>query len=169
MTRTKNPDGYDATITDVFYGKEDHGILTISIGLDFDDGGHQGFGGLCLSEPLAEDFERCVCAIFNARKLDELKGRRCRALFNFKGWNENIAALETGSPGAGQGVAGSRLSILRFTINTWRKRHFPETTSVLEQRLEKQRHHIKCLKLDLERAKATLKEIPSTYIDLENP
>jgi hypothetical protein len=90
-------------IIDVFRGKEDHGILTINIGVEFEGGSHQGFGNLCLdSEEMADDLVADLCAVFNVKKLKDLVGKKCYALRCSITWTQTLkdwrACLEHASP-----------------------------------------------------------------------
>jgi hypothetical protein len=111
------------TISSVKSGKEDHDILTCSVGVDF-SGGHQGFGNLILDEDLIVSFERELCEAFGVRATKELVGKKCFALRCFGHWNDNIEGLESLDTGK------------RFTLNGWRKRNVKnfEVISPLEQR-----------------------------------
>lgn len=153
--KTKPDDGYNATIESFFVGKEGHGINTVSITLQHDSGSHQSFGNLCLDgDKLTRSFIKDVCAIFGTTDLESLKGRRCRALYNFKGWNEMIAGIETDSG--------------RFTINAWRKKVWPEEkiTSALEQKREHVEMRLASAERQARELKAELKQIDAEYIDL---
>lgn len=112
VMKTKS-DGYNATIESV---REDtERCHTIWITLHHDSGSHQGFGGIVLDGPrgkLTLSFVKDICTIFGTTDFESLKGRRCRALYNFPGWNEPIAGIET--------------DLGRFTIHGWRKRMFPK-------------------------------------------
>ena len=70
----------------VTYGKEDHDILTCSIGIDF-DGSHQGFGGLCLDEKVGPDFVNSICELFDVSFLKDIVGKKVYALRCFSDWN----------------------------------------------------------------------------------
>lgn len=76
-------------ITDVFLGKEDRGILTFMLYVEYDSYGSQGFGGYQLdhSSPTKKDPYRRVpskayksiqtelCTLFNIQKFEDLKGK----------------------------------------------------------------------------------------------
>jgi hypothetical protein len=154
MTKKKN-DGYNATVREVTFGKEDHGMNTAWVTLDHDAGSTQGFGGLVLDGgALTADFKASVLAIFGATSPAGMIGKRCRALYCFGGgWNENIEGLET--------------DLGRFTLNGWRKKHFPETKSVLEQKREDVEQSIFNAERMLRDRKAQLRTLNKSYTDLE--
>ena len=108
-------------IVDVWSGKEDHGILTCSIGIDF-CGGHQGFGNLCLDEQTLPDFIESVCKVFGVKNLKDLVGKECYVLKCFSHCNEPIEGLET-------------LDDKRFTLSSWQKKNFPNSKSPYEKRI----------------------------------
>jgi hypothetical protein len=143
------------TVDSVFYGVEDHGILTMYVGIKFDVGGYQSFGGVCLNETLGPDFKRSVCDAFGVRDMELLKGKRCHALYAFGEHNEPILGLE--------GPTGKR-----FIINTWRRKHFPDTNSVLEQKAESQLREIRFLERRLFEERNRLAKLEENYTEWEN-
>lgn len=110
------------TIENVFFGTEDHGILTCSVGIDF-GGSFQYFGNIALDEKLGKDFVERLCSTFSVRDLRALNGLPVFALRCFGGWNESIEGLEAES---GQ----------RFILTEWRRRHFPSSLDPLQQARE---------------------------------
>lgn len=92
-------------------------------------GGHQGFGGIVLgtidkpAPELMKSYVADLCAAFDAQDLERLAGMKCDVLFSFPGWNGTIEGLE--------GPTGKR-----FTITGWRRKHFPDTKTPLQQRIE---------------------------------
>ena len=110
----------EAIVHSVFYGREDHGILTCYLHMG-GDGWGQAFGGICLDEKTGPDFRDSVCSFFGVRTLDEIKGKRCIVLRCFQKWNEPIEGLELAS---GE----------RFTLTAWRSKHWPDTLNPLEKR-----------------------------------
>lgn len=96
----------EGVIQKVFRGKEDHGILTVTIPV-YGEGWGQSFGNLCLDNDKANLFERQLCAIFGVDKLHKLEGKRCFVLRCFL-WG-TIEGLE--NPDNGQ----------RFTITDFRR------------------------------------------------
>lgn len=153
-------------IAAVFYGKEDHGILTCSIRIDF-NGSTQSFGNLCLTEELGPDFVRAVCVSFGVKVptglvllstlrecLGRLIGERCYALRCFDDYNTPIEGLENQYGDA-------------FLLTTWRRQHFPDTKSPFETRKAELRQRIESAKQQIARAKVTLAKLPSEYYDWE--
>lgn len=152
-------------IAAVFYGKEDHGILTCSIRIDF-KGSTQSFGNLCLDEKLGPDFVRAVCENFGVKVpsaptqrelrecLNQLVGQRCYALRCFDDYNTPIEGLENQYGDA-------------FLLTTWRRQYFPDTESPFETRKAELRQRIESAKQQIARAKVTLAKLPSEYYDWE--
>jgi len=108
------------TIGDTFYGKEDHGILTVTVHIHFgpNSSSVQGFGGLGFKDRAqADDFIADLCTIFCVKALEDLKGKRI-VLRCFRELNEPIEALQAPS---GQ----------VFALTTWRKKHYPEALDPL--------------------------------------
>jgi hypothetical protein len=110
-------------IKDTFYGKEDHGITTVCVTIDLDAGSTQGFGNLCLDKKLAEDYIEHLCAAFGVSKLRDLKGKHCYALRCFTGWNSDIEGIEAPSG-------------KRFIHTTWRRKHYPNIMTPLEEKCQ---------------------------------
>ncbi len=111
-----------ATVSNVMYGKEDHGILTCYITLDFDRGGVQGFGGLILNEKgTGPEFVKNICNLFGVSDLKNCIGKKCYALYCFGEYNERIEGLEN-------------LFGQRFTLTKFAKKHFKDVESRLEDR-----------------------------------
>jgi hypothetical protein len=83
-----------ACISDVFVGKEDHGIWTVSITLD-DMGYTQSFGNLCLDkENKVPAFVGAIENLFNVSDIKNIIGKKCYALYSFGKWNEPIEGIE---------------------------------------------------------------------------
>ncbi len=139
------------TIVDVWSGKEDHGILTCSIGIDF-RGSHQGFGNLCLDKKILPDFMEGVCETFGVKTLNELVGKQCYALRCFSHWNEPIEGLET-------------LDGKRFTLFSWRKKHFPNSKSPYEERISSLKNRIASDMRRIDDAYKELRKIHTEYTD----
>lgn len=114
-----------AVVTDVFYGLEDHGILSCSIKLEFDVGGtNQSFGGVNLSaEGSGQDFLYSICNLFRVRELDQIIGKRCKALYCFGRYNERIEGIEN--------EYGDR-----FTLTSFMKKYDSTILSPLEKERE---------------------------------
>jgi hypothetical protein len=137
-------------ITNTFLGKEDHGILTCSIGVDF-GGSYQSFGSLCLDEKkLADDFVADLCAAFDVKHLEDLKGKACVAHYCFDGLNEPIEALEAPSG-------------KRFVITNWRRKHFLNTPDRLTSRKASIEREIVFLKRRIREEEAKLKCADAAY------
>ncbi len=83
-----------AKVEGVFFGKEGHGILTMNIGLDYGDGGHQSFGGISLGGKSGIDYIEKILSLFRINELDEMVGRTVYALFDSEGINATIKGLE---------------------------------------------------------------------------
>lgn len=108
-------------IASVSYGRDhDHDVLTFWAMIEFPGSG-QGFGGIVLDEKLGPDFRREICRVFEVATVNDLVGLDCYALRCFAINNEPIEGLEA-------------MSGQRFTLNAWRRRHFPETESILVAR-----------------------------------
>lgn len=111
-----------AVITDVFYGLEDHGILSCNLSLEFIVGGTtQLFGGVNLSAPgSGVDFYNSICRLFRAQDLEQIIGKRCYALYCFGNNNEPIEGIET--------EYGNR-----FTLTSFMKRYDSTILSPIEK------------------------------------
>lgn len=108
MTRTHRLEG---EVTYVNVGPEDHGIPTVQLGIQTTQF-HQGFGGLALNATTLPLFVQKLCALFGVDDVQQIKGRKCVALWSFGEWNEPIEGLE---------VDGRR-----FTITGFRREAHPE-------------------------------------------
>jgi len=97
-----------AKITGVRLEIEDHGILTIGIGLDY-GGVHQTYGGYGLDSYDKKTNERigtrygteCILRLiraFGTTTLEEITGRYCYAHFASSTYNELVEAIETLEP-----------------------------------------------------------------------
>lgn len=143
------------TITNVFLGTEDHGILTCNIQIGF-KGSSQGFGNLCLGdETMAKDFVDNLCTIFGVSKLEQLKGRNCYALRCFDEWNALIEGLEADGP------AGT------FLLTKWRRRHRPETKNPLEEKREALVSRAQDLARQVSENAAAIARLDASYTDWE--
>jgi hypothetical protein len=131
-------------------GKEDHGILTCSIGIDFNGDSHQGFGGLCLDTDLIKSFKKDLCKTFGVKKIEDLVGKECFALRCFGFLNDNIEGLET-------------LDGKKFTISTWRKKHFTNASNPLEQRFKHLVSEINHARRQIKEAEQDLAQLDSEY------
>lgn len=115
-----------ARIDSVFFGYEDHGILTMQIGLQYDESSHQGFGGYCLdSYDKAEkrrigtaagmDYVIQVMKCVGANSIDEIKGKMCYAIKDEEGFFGKVLGLKQ-IPQDGDGM---------FLIKDWQEKWFP--------------------------------------------
>ena len=140
-------------IADVWSGKdEDHDILTCSIGIDFKGGGHQGFGQLCLDENLLPFFIKDLCNTFGVSELKDLVGKKYFALRCFGFWNDAIEGLE-----AEDGK--------RFTITSWRKKHFCDVKDPLENRIQNIKSDIFSGLRRVKSSREELKTVKKDYTD----
>lgn len=134
---------------------EDHGILTVTIGLKLDHF-YQKFGGLVLEPHTADDFVRQLCITFGVRGIDELVGEECYALYSFGRYHEPAEGLESVKTGR------------RFLLNTWCRMHYPKQT---EDRLvhaqKRVKNEIAFLERRIEEEKDKLAALPGLYIDWE--
>jgi hypothetical protein len=138
-------------ISEVFYGKEDHGILTCSVRVNF-DGSTQSFGGIAFEScKIADDFVADLCRTFAVEKLDELRGLACVAYRCFPYNNEPIEALEA-------------LSGARFTLTGWRRKHWPlDALDPREARRANLRREEKRLRGRLTEIRASLDRVDADY------
>lgn len=116
---------------------------------------YQGFGGLALDEELANSYVHDLCAAFAVRNLGDLVGKKCFALYAFSGLNEPIEGLESASGGR------------RFIHNAWRRKHFPDTRSLLDRRLVSVESALNMAKNRLENLRLEYAELPEDFIDWE--
>lgn len=101
-------------ISEVFRGKEDHGIETVVITID-GAAWRQGFGTLCFDSPTdSAEFMRSVCEVFGVLDQERLIGMDCFALREFPYGNEPIAALTAVDTGR------------TFSLDAWRQKKWPE-------------------------------------------
>ena len=114
-------------VTGVKFGYEDHGILTLYIDLEKEDGFHQSFGGYSLDgydEKLKRrkgtagglDFVIQVMKVFKASKLEDIVGKMCYALYDQEGLGRTIQGLQALDIDGGE----------TFLIDTWQKQWFPK-------------------------------------------
>jgi len=135
---------------------EDHGCLVQWVQIEYDEGGSQGFGGIILSPEQAKDYVKELCKTFNVKSIKKLKGKRAYALRSFDefdGTIEGLVSIETGKA---------------FLINVWRKKHYPETKSVLEQKKEIIKARIESAKRNIFSWEEDLNRLDRSYIDWEN-
>lgn len=154
---TKDKYRQPAIITDTFYGKEDHGIITVNIIINYTDGGcTQGFGNLNLgsgknNKKLSEQYISDICYTFGVSKLKDLLDKRCFALFNFGRYNETIEGLESFDTG------------LRFTHTGWRKKVLGKVDSPFEAEKKRIEESIERAKAGIERDKQRLASLSKEY------
>jgi hypothetical protein len=114
-------------VESVVFGREDHGILTCFVHLDF-GGSRQGFGGYVLDtfcerrdrrvgSAAGTDFVLRLLDLFGVDRLDQIKGRVCYALRE-KAYGQ-IVGLETTPFEGGK----------RFLVEEWRAEWFPQGAS----------------------------------------
>lgn len=143
------------TISDTFLGKEDHGIQTAWIYLDF-KGSSQGFGGLSLTNGLDIHFISDLCSLFNVDKFKDLKGKKCYALRCFDTWNTPIEGLETENGEI-------------FTITDFRHKHVPgKIVTPLENKKTDLLSTISWATGRIKQAEQDLKEIEKEYVAWSN-
>ena len=94
----------NAVIESVTLSKDDHGLLTSYIGLDYGDSGHQGFGGYALYLPTSFKHGKVdngfaghwiwrVMEIAGVGKWDQLKGKTIRVRLDKDGFGGSIVAI----------------------------------------------------------------------------
>lgn len=141
-----------AKVSSVYNGREDHGIKTISVVIDYEEGGTQGFGNLFLNDDdLRKSFINDLCDTFDVDDLKDMVGKKCFALFSFGRWNETIEGLEHADSGN------------RFVLTTWRKKHFKDIKNPLEAEQEALKDNIARYAENMERCKAKLKTLDKEY------
>jgi hypothetical protein len=155
--KMSDDEDYDRTkelgvIENVFVGKEDHGIPTVSIMITFNDGfTSQGFGNLCLTKETQPVYLDKVCSLFGVDHYKELKGKKCYALRSFDCWNEYIEGIET-------------LDGKRFTHTDFRYDVHGRKDTVLEQRKKDMEERIARHHEDIKRLKEEMKHLDDDYV-----
>lgn len=113
------------TITSVHYGKEDHGILTIWLQIDF-EGSLQGFGGICLGDtkkhPISVSYHDALCRCLQVKKIEDAVGKKVYALRCWGGFNEPIEGIE------------NVVTDVRFIHWRWREEHLGKHETPLDSR-----------------------------------
>lgn len=151
MTRTHWLEG---EVTYVNYGEEDHGILTCQLGIQTKSF-HQGFGGLALTQTTGPMFKRALCELFGVAEVEQIKGRKCIALWSFGTWNEPIEGLE---------VDGRR-----FTITGFQRLAHPELdTDKRASEMRRLRMAVEHHERQLSEAKARLARGCEGFVDWES-
>lgn len=79
----------NARITDTMLGREDHGIMTFSIGVEFDGGGCC-VGGYCLDGGSIKIISQ-ILDVVGVNSWEELKGQYIR--FESNGWGSRITKI----------------------------------------------------------------------------
>lgn len=146
-----------AVVTDVFYGLEEHGILSCSIMLEFVVGGaSQSFGGVNLSaKGSGVDFYNSICRLFRVQDLDQIVGKRCYALYCFGNYNEHIEGIET--------EYGDR-----FTLTKFMRKYDPTIKDPLEKEKQRQFDVIEHSVERIMNASKKIKDLVSIYSNWEN-
>ena len=132
---------------------EDHvDQMTNFVFVKYDDFGTQGFGGYALGkkgEDLEKAYSREICATFGVRKMEQLVGKRCIALFAESGWNSVSVGLEDEETGK------------RFTIRGFLRRNLPgyKDESAYDKKLEELNRDRNRLRANLLRIEDELSEI----------
>lgn len=140
------------TITDIFVGKEDHGIPTVSVTIEF-GGCTQGFGNLCLPKETQETYLEMLCDIFGVSDYNykKLIGKKCYALRCFDSWNESIEGVES-------------LDGARFTHTDFRHKLHNTKETVLAARKTYLQDDISRLSELVNRKKKELKTLDHSYV-----
>lgn len=133
-----------------------NGVRSVWITLEYDAGGCQGFGGLCLiNEELENAFISEICSIFNAKKLNELINEPCYALRSLPYYNTEIEGLESRNG-------------KRFTLTGFIKKHHPqEYVPKFEKLLKAAENEIFYLEKRLIVAKNYINSLEIDYKDWE--
>ena len=140
-------------ITAVYAGQEYGGIYTCRMNLHFKGSG-QSFGGLPLTKEQLDDYTKELCNVFRVNDILKLKGKNCYALRSFDEFSANIDGLET-------------INGVRFLHTVWKRKHFPDTKTPLEERIELLKNNIEVYKNNISSTRAKLKNIKSRYINWE--
>jgi len=142
-----------AKIANVFVGKEDHGIPTVSVALE-GPGWGQCFGNVVLDDngPLMTSFISGLCEVFGASDLRALNGEECFALYSFPYHGELIQGLESAKTGR------------RFILTEWRRKHYKGVLDPLQAKREALEAQI--VELDRRRAETVqrLLKLEQAYI-----
>jgi len=142
-------------VYNVNYGVElDHGIITCSVGIEFTGGGYQSFGNLILDNDLLKSFMGDLCATFEVDNIEDINGKECYALRCFGYNNDHIEGIETAS--------GKKM-----TLTSWRKKHFPDTLSPLEEEIKRLGSRIEQAQNSIGRAISELSTVQTRYTNWE--
>lgn len=156
MIPRENGTREEAVVDKVFYGTEDHGILTCCLYLRFGTGGSgQGFGNLILdAEKTGPDFKRALPEFFG-KPFDAIEGSKCFALRCWGYFQDQIVGLELPNG-------------KRFTLYSWQKKHWPDKTrTTLNERRESIRREIVWLERRLVEERQKLERVADGYVDWE--
>jgi len=143
-----------AKVQEVFYGKEDHGILTCSLMLGSEGNSMQGFGNLALDEETGPAFVSSICELFKVNKLGKIKGKSCFALRCWPDWNTSIEGIE---------VDGSRFLLTQFRRKFWPN----DTKTVLKTKKESILKEIAWAKRRVTELEMEMAQVTNGYIDWE--
>ena len=138
-------------IASAIYGKEDHGILTCIVHIDF-EGSTQGFGCLALDDKTGPDFVRSLCEVFGVDRLTDLRGKQCRVFRFFGGWNAQIDAIESESGAV-------------FDLWTWRRKFDPSVKSPIEERREVLERQLAGLRRQVEETERAIEDLEGVRRD----
>ena len=94
----------NAVIERTFLGKEDHGILTLNLSLNYGDGSCQGFGGMTLDVYSKKEDRRIghaygtecllrILEVVGVESWEELKGKNIRVETDSSSWDGKIIAI----------------------------------------------------------------------------
>ena len=137
-----------------FQYSHDHKTWICIVEIDFDTLGHQAFGGFCMdTEDQGKDFVAEISATFG-KPFNELAGTRCWGLWNRGENNETMAGVESQN---GE----------RFVIQTFRRKHWPETPSALGAAAESIQARIDQLTWQLADEHRKLTELEGNFMDWE--
>lgn len=142
-----------ATVSNVFYGKEDHGILTCYVTLDF-NGYTQSFGGITLNDEKGEEFKKELRNLFGVDDYRKIVGRKCYGLYAFGYHNDRIEGLEN--------EYGHRFILTKFC-----QKHWPNANikSRLESEKERHKHEIAHHQRRIQQERESLKNLKNQYTD----
>jgi hypothetical protein len=139
-----------ATVQDVFYGTEVHGILTCNIYLDI-KGGIQSFGGVNLNKESGLRFQREICSLFGVTDIQQITGKECIALFSFGGYSEPVEGIET--------IRG------RLTLTSFIRKSNPKFKSPLDREKDRLFQEIDRSVQKIIEASKKIETLDETYFD----
>jgi hypothetical protein len=111
-------------ITLVRWGLEDHGIETFTFCVRWDKGGEQGFGGLALNDELKAELQEEMRKVFGTHEP--------------VGFEIETIKYSVDGHDFGQHIEGLIYKGVRWEINEWRRKRFPELKikSLLEKEID---------------------------------